>query len=103
MQVEATGTSKTYVKGSLRSVFAHVSGVSEVHVDPTAGVPALLWILLSCAVTELIFLQMHVAVCTKLQCRQHYFTALASAAEGLPVALKLQNCVHDGRPVLGRY
>lgn len=42
MQVEAAGTSKIYVKGSLRSVFAHVSGVSEVHVDATTGVPALL-------------------------------------------------------------
>lgn len=37
MQIEATGTSKIYVKGSLRSVYAHVSGVSEVHLDPTTG------------------------------------------------------------------
>lgn len=53
MQIEATGTSKTYVKGSLRSVFASVSGVSEVHVDPTTGATAFL---LFCSQTELKFL-----------------------------------------------
>lgn len=41
MQIEATGTTRCYVKGGLRSVLAHVSGVSEVHLDPTTGeVPA---------------------------------------------------------------
>lgn len=39
--MEVTGTSKAYVKGSLRSIFAHVSGVSEVHVDGSSGAPVL--------------------------------------------------------------
>ena len=37
VQVEGSGTSKIYLRGGIRSVFAHLSMISEAHVDSSTG------------------------------------------------------------------
>ena len=37
VQIESAGTAKTYLKGGVRSVVAHLTGISEVHVHSLTG------------------------------------------------------------------
>lgn len=48
VQIESAGTAKTYLKGGVRSVIAHLTGISEVHVDSSTGMPGYVAPALTC-------------------------------------------------------
>lgn len=41
VQVEGSAVSKIYLKGSMRTVYVRLAGISEVFVDPSSGTAAL--------------------------------------------------------------
>lgn len=42
VQVESSGVSKVFLKGILSTVYLHLTGISEVDIDPSSGAVCLL-------------------------------------------------------------